>query len=70
MFESTVAVQSSEAGFHEDSKEVWVHKKSGCKYLADGSQIVGAEPCPAKLTGFDTFWYNWVSVNQNTHLVR
>ena len=23
-----------------------------------------------RLTGFDTFWYNWVSVNQNTHLVR
>ncbi len=23
-----------------------------------------------QLTGFDTFWYNWVSVNEDTHLVR
>ena len=23
-----------------------------------------------RLTGFDTFWYNWVSVNEGTHLVR
>ena len=23
-----------------------------------------------RLTGFDTFWYNWVSVNENTRLVQ
>ena len=23
-----------------------------------------------QLTGFDTFWYNWVSVNEDSHLVR
>lgn len=23
-----------------------------------------------RLTGFDTFWYNWVSVNENTKLVQ
>jgi len=32
--------------------------------MEDGAS--GAE----RLTGFDTFWYNWVSVNGNTHLVR
>jgi len=31
---------------------------------ADGGN--GAE----RLTGFDTFWYNWVSVNENTRLVK
>jgi hypothetical protein len=31
---------------------------------ADGGN--GAE----RLTGFDTFWYNWVSVNENTKLVK
>lgn len=29
-------------------------------------ETAGVEP----LSGFDTFWYNWVSVNENTHLVR
>jgi hypothetical protein len=23
-----------------------------------------------QLTGFDTFWYSWVSVNEDTHLVQ
>lgn len=31
---------------------------------ADGGN--GAE----RLAGFDTFWYNWVSINENTHLIQ
>jgi hypothetical protein len=33
--------------------------------LLTSGQAVGAE----RLNGFDTFWYNWVSVNENTHLL-
>ncbi len=34
--------------------------------LARAGKAAGAE----QLTGFDTFWYNWVSVNEDTHLVQ
>jgi hypothetical protein len=34
--------------------------------LVRASDTVGAE----QLSGFDTFWYNWVSVNEDTHLVK
>jgi len=34
--------------------------------LLSSSDTGGAE----RLTGFDTFWYNWISVNEDTHLVQ
>lgn len=29
-----------------------------------------ADPAVERLAGFDTFWYNWVAVNEDTKLVR
>ena len=34
--------------------------------MARAGDAAGAE----RLTGFDTFWYTWVSVNEDTHLVQ
>ena len=60
IFESTQAwvVPATLADQAKKSKDLLALLTSG--------DAVGAE----RLTGFDTFWYNWVSVNENTHLVK
>ena len=41
------------------------HKAKELLAMAE-SGAIGIEP----LAGFDTFWYTWVAVNENTHLIQ
>jgi hypothetical protein len=58
-----------------ESSQAWVvpvsvvtdaGKEKDLLEMVRAGRAAGAE----QLTGFDTFWYNWVSVNEDTHLVQ
>lgn len=58
--------ESSQAWIVPESLVVQAKKPRDLLALLTSGDAVGAE----RLTGFDTFWYNWISVNETTHLIR
>ena len=41
---------------------------AGCRFDAQGKRYEGAD-CPARIAGFDTFWYSWSLNNPDTRLL-
>ena len=70
MFYSTLAFISGEKGFaYKD--EAWVDVASGCTFDAQaGTFAADGASCPDRLSGFDTFWYNWSLNNPETVVLK
>lgn len=66
LFQSTVAFISSGKGF-KNEKGVWVDVETGARFREDEGEFEG--PSVERLSGFDTFWYNWSLNNPDTELL-
>ena len=62
---SSLVMQDRETSRREDG--VWVEKASGARFDEDKGEFVGASI--ERLSGFDTFWYNWSLNNPETKLL-
>jgi hypothetical protein len=60
-----VPIYQSSRAYLIEAELASVHKPKELLAMAE-SGAEGIETLP----GFDTFWYTWVAVNKNTHLVR
>jgi hypothetical protein len=68
-FHSTIAYKSNGAGFKKE-KGTWHDLDSGCKFNPENSAFEnGQAPCPERLEGFDTFWYNWGLTHPDTEVL-
>lgn len=67
IFHSTTAYISTMGSF-EKKGGTWEHTGSGCQFNTMAGTFSGSN-CPERLSGFDTFWYNWSLINQNTELL-
>ena len=74
IFSSTVAYQAASGSF-ENRDGVWRHHKSGAVFDPATRRFVPAKAPTAdgtvdRLSGFDTFWFNWSMTHPKTEIVR
>ena len=58
--------ESTQAFLVSDELAAAGHEPAELLAMARSGETRGIEVLP----GFDTFWYNWVAVNENTHLLK
>ena len=66
IFRSTVAFVLPEGRYRKD-KQGWSEQSTGAVFDPGSGRFQGAASS-RRLTGFDTFWYNWSLNNPETHL--
>ncbi len=66
LFASSVAFVSRE-GF-EKRDGVWIETGSGSSFAADRLEFQGSSV--ERLSGFDTFWYNWSLIHPDTEILN
>lgn len=69
MFQSTLAFATQDGDFRQETG-AWLHTASGCRLNPESEEFQGVKTCPARLPGFDTFWYNWSLSNPETELLK
>lgn len=69
MFRSTVAYITTGSGFVKNNQGVWQDIDSGCMFNPESGLFNGKDNCPQRLTGFDTFWYNWSLNHPDTKIL-
>ena len=69
MFYSTVAFLSKGEKIKFTNLK-WSDEDSGCSFNPESEMFEGKNNCPEKISGFDTFWYNWSLNNPETVLLK
>ena len=65
--ESVVLYRSTDDGLHDATSAF--RGAGACEFDRVAERFVGSD-CPERLTGFDTFWYNWSLNNPDTQLLN
>lgn len=68
MFQSTLAFATRDGSFRQED-DTWLDTASGCRLDPASGEFQGLKKCPARLPGFDTFWYNWSLNNPDTEVL-
>ena len=56
-------------GSYREKEGAWVEEETGASFSPETGQFEGM-PHSLKLSGFDTFWYNWSLANPGTKLLK
>lgn len=66
IFASTVGFAS---GTYMRKNSSWIETRSGCRFDPAAGAFKGTN-CPQRISGFDTFWYNWSLNNPGSRLLK